>query len=179
MSVSIFGLGELGSVAPWRPVGATGPAGPAGDTGPTGPQGATGQTGPQGATEPAGPADDTGPAGPTGATGAAGPDGATGLADISHIGTFSNSTRTNYTIITFPTGKTLENGKIQTTAVWFERGSNEWFHIASSCFHRDWQDFHLFYGPTGSSSGTALVGWSGTISSSWSRRYRIEYVEYA
>lgn len=96
-----------------------------------------------------------------------------------NIGTFPNTTGINHTMITFPTGKTLDNGKIRITAVWFERNSNEWFHIPSNCFHRDWQDFHLFYGPTGSSGGTALLGWTGSLSSHWSRRYRIEYVEYA
>ena len=95
-----------------------------------------------------------------------------------YIGTYHTLAGVAQIMSNFPSVHTPSNGKIRITNVWFERDANHWFNVHCGRFNRDWPDFHLTHHPTVHNG--QLVGWMGGAPlSHWSRRFRVEYIEYS
>jgi hypothetical protein len=86
-------------------------------------------------------------------------------------GTIPSATYTDHNLFTFPPGKSISNGKIRITELWVERGAGNWCAASCARFNSHWSQFHLF------SRGTSFLVKFASIRGSWTRNYRLDYIE--
>lgn len=87
-------------------------------------------------------------------------------------GTIPATTYADTVIASFPTGKTMLNGKIFVHELWVERNSSEWFSTSCPTFFDNWPNFHKF-----TRNGTSLLAYYTSFPSDWTRNYRLDYIE--
>ena len=87
-------------------------------------------------------------------------------------GNIPNTVMTDHILFTFPAAKAFASGKIKIYEMCVERLADEWIATSSSMFATEWPGLHKF------SRGPSLMTFfSGSSASSWTRNFRLDYIE--
>ena len=88
--------------------------------------------------------------------------------------TLPNTTNSDVTIYTLPTGKTVVNSKIWICGLWVERESWTWINSDCAQFTAQFTNFYLF------SRGATILFYTSAIPpvSGWTRNFRLHVLEF-
>ena len=80
---------------------------------------------------------------------------------------------TDHILFTFPAAKAFASEKIKICEMWVERLADEWITTSSPTFATVWPGFHKF-----SRGPFLMIFFSGSLTSGWTRNFRLDYVEF-